>query len=120
MLGMARHKVACLAYRNGITGWKMGAAARNQYGPMNPNYKGGDSRASINRLTKKLLTEVGRDLFKCERCGTTRDVELPRHHKDRDRSNNEIENLEVICVACHNKEHMHERPRNKLGRFDAV
>lgn len=39
----------------------------------------------------------------CNRCGFDKFVIV--HHKDRDRSNNKIENLEVLCPNCHALEH---------------
>ena len=27
------------------------------------------------------------------------------HHKDRDRNNSDISNLEILCANCHMKEH---------------
>ncbi len=39
----------------------------------------------------------------CSRCGYDKYVIV--HHKDRDRSNNSIENLEVLCPNCHALEH---------------
>ena len=36
-------------------------------------------------------------------CGST--LNLCVHHKDEDRSNNEISNLEVMCRSCHAKRH---------------
>ena len=116
-LGMKPGALAVLCMRRGITGWPIGAAARDQSGVFNPNWQGGDSRATIARTTKKVLTASGKDLFTCERCGDKRDVEQPRHHKDRNRKNNKPSNLEVLCCACHNKEHMPERNRDRLGRF---
>jgi len=42
----------------------------------------------------------------CERCGfDTFPAILIVHHKDLDRSNNAIENLEVLCQNCHGIEH---------------
>ena len=40
---------------------------------------------------------------KCERCSNSEDLLV--HHIDRDRSNNEIDNLEVLCTSCHAVEH---------------
>ncbi len=42
----------------------------------------------------------------CNRCGYS-DVPaiLEVHHKDRDRKNNKIENLEILCPLCHRLEH---------------
>lgn len=37
----------------------------------------------------------------CEHCQITNELVLCVHHKDRDRSNNSIDNLEVLCYNCH-------------------
>ena len=51
---------------------------------------------------------------KCEGCGYNDHVEiLEVHHKERDRSNNEIENLEILCPNCHMWEHY----QNGDGRY---
>ena len=100
-----------------IRGWPTGAAARDQRGVLNPNYYNGLSRATVARTAKEILLKNRRDLFTCERCGKKSDIPLPRHHKDRDRSNNKIDNLEVLCVSCHNKEHMSEKVRTVRGTF---
>lgn len=44
--------------------------------------------------------------YKCERCGSTRNVDV--HHKDGNFSNNTPENLVVLCRSCHAKEHQHK------------
>lgn len=42
---------------------------------------------------------------KCERCGLTEwlneSINLEIHHKDGDRYNNELDNLELLCPNCH-------------------
>lgn len=43
----------------------------------------------------------------CERCGTTE--RLLVHHKDEDRYNNELSNLETLCRRCHQIHHHCER-----------
>jgi 5-methylcytosine-specific restriction endonuclease McrA len=35
------------------------------------------------------------------------------HHRNRDRSDNQLENLEVLCRSCHQREH--EAHRNFLA-----
>lgn len=42
---------------------------------------------------------------KCNRCGISDEDVLVVHHKDRDRENNKVDNLEVLCANCHMKEH---------------
>lgn len=41
----------------------------------------------------------------CARCGYSNVLALEVHHKDRDRSNNHISNLEILCANCHTLEH---------------
>ena len=45
----------------------------------------------------------------CERCEYDKLEILQVHHKNRDRKNNEFENLELICPNCHFEEHYLER-----------
>lgn len=52
-----------------------------------------------NMKRRKLLTE-------CQRCGYSKNLNiLGVHHRDRDRNNNELSNLEVLCANCHSEEH---------------
>ena len=53
-------------------------------------------------LKIRLLNERG---HVCERCGYTQYEILQVHHKDRNRENNELLNLELICPNCHASEH---------------
>jgi len=42
----------------------------------------------------------------CERCGYGKVPGILQvHHKDRNRLNNSIDNLEIICPNCHQEEH---------------
>lgn len=45
----------------------------------------------------------------CQRCRYPKYEILQIHHKDRNRSNNELENLELICPNCHYEEHYLEK-----------
>ena len=45
----------------------------------------------------------------CERCSCNTYEILHIHHKNRDRGNNDMENLELICPNCHAKEHLLEK-----------
>lgn len=38
---------------------------------------------------------------KCQLCGFDKEAALVVHHKDQNRSNNEISNLQVLCANCH-------------------
>lgn len=37
----------------------------------------------------------------CEKCGNSEHLDL--HHKDKNRRNNELDNIEVLCRSCHMK-----------------
>lgn len=41
----------------------------------------------------------------CNKCGELNPIVLEVHHKDRDRCNNSIDNLVVLCANCHLIEH---------------
>jgi len=57
-----------------------------------------------NRLKKRLIQE-GYKEFKCEKCFLSswndQDISLELHHKDGDRWNNQLSNLEILCPNCH-------------------
>ena len=61
---------------------------------------------SERALKIRLLKDRGRI---CERCGYNKPEILQIHHKDRNRSNNNIDNLELICPNCHFEEHYLEK-----------
>lgn len=42
---------------------------------------------------------------RCERCEYDKKEILNVHHKDRDRKNNDLSNLELLCPNCHAEEH---------------
>lgn len=46
---------------------------------------------------------------KCERCGFEKYEILQIHHKDKNRNNNDLNNLELICPNCHSEEHYLEK-----------
>lgn len=53
----------------------------------------------------------------CERCGYSKYEILQIHHKDRNRGNNELDNLELICPNCHYEEHLLEKSWLR-GKFE--
>lgn len=59
-----------------------------------------DGRSSYRDIAKRGLP------IECNRCGWK---EVPGvlkvHHRDRNRDNNKIENLEILCPNCHDIEH---------------
>lgn len=50
---------------------------------------------------------------KCEECGTS--LNLHVHHKDRDPSNNSLDNLTVLCSSHHLKLHWREDREKRLA-----
>lgn len=68
-------------------------------GTDHPNWKDNSSRS----YRKKALDFYG---YKCGRCGyNTNSAAIVVHHIDRNRVNNNLENLEVLCCNCHAIEH---------------
>ncbi len=65
-----------------------------------------DKVKSQQILKLRLIEARGR---KCERCDYNKYEILHVHHKDRDRSHNDLENLELICPNCHYEEHLLEK-----------
>jgi len=61
-----------------------------------------DKVKSQKVLKLRLFQERGKQ---CERCKYTGFKILQIHHKDRNRQNNEMNNLELICPNCHCEEH---------------
>lgn len=116
-LGCTQSGVSKVATQHGLH-FDIGAAAHDQSGQNNPNYKDGMGRSTIERLTRRVVIASGRNPHVCERCG---DESFPneqnRHHKDRNRSNNTAENIEVLCISCHNEEHGNDRVRNEKGQY---
>ncbi len=65
-----------------------------------------DKVKSQQSLKIRLLEARG---TKCERCSYSKYEILQVHHKNRDRKNNELTNLELICPNCHYEEHFLEK-----------
>ena len=63
----------------------------------------------------RLLENRGK---KCERCNYEKYEILQVHHKDRNKNNNELNNLELICPNCHYEEHFLKNSwlRNKIEK----
>lgn len=68
-------------------------------------YTGGrehDKVKSQKQLKVRLLRERGQQ---CERCKYAIHQILQVHHRNRDRTNNNLSNLELLCPNCHASEH---------------
>lgn len=79
------------------------------------------SRECVNKSSKETFKPVfstvrkmmiARNMVeKCIRCGFNEFKQiLGIHHKDRNRHNNDLSNLEVLCPNCHSIEHMKHTP----------
>jgi hypothetical protein len=64
-----------------------------------------DKAHHVRAIKIKLFKELGGI---CNRCGYNKSEILQVHHKDHNRKNNAIENLELICPNCHYEEHYME------------
>ncbi len=65
-----------------------------------------DKAEKARHLKIKLLRERGE---KCERCGYSKGKILQIHHKNCDRNDNHLDNLEIVCPNCHYEEHYLEK-----------
>jgi predicted nucleic acid-binding Zn ribbon protein len=65
-----------------------------------------DKVKSQKALKIRLLEKRGN---KCERCNFKKYQILEVHHKSRDRNDNSLENLLLICPNCHAEEHLLEK-----------
>lgn len=65
-----------------------------------------DKVKSQQALKTRLLKDRGTN---CERCGYGKFEILQVHHKNKDRNNNDLSNLELICPNCHYEEHLLEK-----------
>ena len=65
-----------------------------------------DKVKSSRILKLRLMKERGKS---CERCNYNKYEILQIHHKNRNKMDNKIENLEIICPNCHSEEHFLEK-----------
>ncbi|MFA6397933.1 MAG: HNH endonuclease signature motif containing protein [Candidatus Paceibacterota bacterium] len=66
----------------------------------------GDRARSARILKLRLMEDRGKN---CERCNYNKYEILQVHHKNRQKTDNRIENLEIICPNCHYEEHFLEK-----------
>lgn len=88
--------------------------AKAKIGPNNPMWKHGLYAVAKSKGSIRKILPV-----QCERCGSEKG--LVAHHKNRNREDNRVENLEIICRSCHAKEHEFYKTiinlkRDKYGR----
>ena len=72
-------------------------------------YLGRALKDKVKNYQSLKIRLLKRDGKLCARCGYNKHEILQVHHRDKDRSNNELENLELICPNCHFEEHYLEK-----------
>jgi hypothetical protein len=81
----------------------VGQGGSNPKGKAHPQYKNG--RGDFQRKSKQMKSELG----ECQICGkdltNAGQFEWCVHHINRDRSDNELSNLILLCKRCHQIEH---------------
>lgn len=104
-----RNNARSLAYRirHGLIEKPGVGSGGNQWGTKNHMYKTG-----IGLYRAKALNNLDQV---CAKCGSLE--RLLVHHKDHDRRNNELSNLQILCKRCHQEHHAH---RDSLGRYTKV
>ena len=80
-----------------------------QLNNQNSNWKGGHSQGHYQRIRRETKEEI------CEWCGKI-GCRLDTHHKDRNKANNSLDNIMVLCVSCHAYLHYIEDERGLNGR----
>ena len=85
----------------------------------NPNFRHGRHWSRKRRLARLALVERGAPLDVCECCKKKIQVAkfVQFHHKNRNPWDNRPQNVEVLCVACHAREHYADRRRDVYGRL---
>lgn len=71
----------------------------------------------MNAHRRKAFKQHGRC---CDICGAWGEAEnrIEVHHRDCDRKNNDVSNLQVLCSWCHQRTHNELRWGHRFGRYD--
>jgi len=89
----------------------VGSGGNQGRGKTHHSYKNGTG------LYKPIGKRMAMELKHCERCNRKLDLnnsfKWVTHHRDHDRTNNSVENLEILCKSCHQKEHQVYKNFNK-------
>ena len=72
-------------------------------------YKTGGLKDKVKTQRAIKLRLIEQRGQRCERCGYDKLEILHIHHRDRNRANNDLANLELICPNCHYEEHYLEK-----------
>lgn len=97
--------VSILAGKNAST---CSRACANRY-RAGIKYKIGSRKDRVKDQRAIKIRLIAQRGMKCERCGYSKLEILHVHHRDRNRKNNDLNNLELICPNCHYEEHYLEK-----------
>src|SRR3989338_2064406 len=80
-----------------------------------------DYTKSGKKVRVPVRISLQKDIFirskgKCEKCKKSlKGIKPHTHHKDKNPKNNKKSNLILLCPNCHSKQHLKDKPKNKLG-----
>lgn len=84
-------------------------------------------RCGVNVKSHILLTKLVKEGKKervCEKCGikdwNNEPIGFHLHHIDGNHSNNDLQNLQVLCPNCHSQTHDYHKPKEKPKYFCVV
>lgn len=84
--------------------------------PFGEVFKKGTNYSS-SLLRNKLIKAGIKTFKKCEKCGITEwngePIVIQLHHKDGDRTNNELDNIAELCPNCHSQTENYSRRKNR-------
>jgi hypothetical protein len=106
ILGCTRANITFLSRKYRVAKWPIG---RPPSSINNNNWQ--------RLLAFRTVLRHGRNPRICEACSFHAKEDLHIHHKDKDRTNYDNSNLQVLCNSCHGKLHNSERERDSKGRF---
>ena len=108
-----REAARCRGLRNAANPeWRL-KIAMSLAEELNPRWEGGRSVSPYSPGFGSKVRQLVRcrDGFACRQCGSTN--HLCVHHKDFQKNNHDIENLELLCRKCHTRSHVKHRSELK-------
>ena len=61
-------------------------------------------RKHKRKISRKVSRELKSHIHECEECWSTKKLQV--HHIDKNPKNNEISNLQKLCLKCHMEKHI--------------